>query len=157
MASATTTTTSTPALETLDFMPALSSSLSYQLLPVREHSLALRSQFVPLDTAEIRVYTEVGGAVMLCSRLVRLIAENWDPLSAKVFKDIRSDARLRSVGGLPESDLRERARDILEHLDHWLMSSREHELARHFEHIGGQRQEERIPLDEVVLAYLKIK
>lgn len=110
-----------------------------------------------LDTGETRVYIGVGGEVMLSSRLVRLIEEHWDPLSARVAADIRSDGRLRSVGALPESDLRERARDILEHLDHWLLSSREHELARHFEHIGAERYGERIPLDEVVLAYLKIK
>lgn len=94
---------------------------------------------------------------MLSSRLVRLIAESWDPLSAKVVRDIRADVRLRSVGGLPESDLRERARDIFERLDHWIVSSHEHELAHHFERIGTERHNERIPLDEVVLAYLTIK
>jgi hypothetical protein len=32
------------------------------------------------------------------------------------------------------------------------MVSHEHELARHFAHIGAERRGERIPLDEVVLA-----
>jgi hypothetical protein len=94
---------------------------------------------------------------MLSSRMVRLIEVHWDPLSTRVVQEIRSDPRLRCIGSLPESDLRERARDILQHLDHWLMASHEHELARHFEHIGTERHAEGIPLDEVVLAYLKIK
>ena len=94
---------------------------------------------------------------MLSSRLVRLIEVHWDPLTTRVVQDIRGDVRLRCVGSLPEGDLRERARDILQHLDHWLVESHEHELARHFEHIGAERHREEIPLDEVVLAYLKIK
>jgi hypothetical protein len=94
---------------------------------------------------------------MLSSKLVRLIEVHWDALSTRIVQEIRADVRLRSVGGLPESDLRERARDILQHLEHWLIASREHELERHFEGIGAERHAERIPLDEVVLAYLKIK
>jgi len=94
---------------------------------------------------------------MLSSKLVRLIEAHWDAMSTGIVQEIRADVRLRQVGGLPESDLRERAREILQHLDHWLLASREHELARHFERIGAARQAEKIPLDEVVLAYLKIK
>ncbi len=94
---------------------------------------------------------------MLSSRLVRLIEQHWDNLSARVITDIRGDPRLGRVGNLPESDLRERARDILEHLDHWLAASHEHELSHHFERIGATRREEELPLDEVVLAYFKIK
>jgi hypothetical protein len=94
---------------------------------------------------------------MLSSKLVRLIEDHWDPLTARIIAEIRNDARLPHVGALPESDLRERARDILERLGHWLTQSSEHELARHFENIGRQRHQEGMPAHEVVLAYLKIK
>jgi hypothetical protein len=94
---------------------------------------------------------------MLSSKLVRLIEDHWDLLTTGIVKEIRIDTRLLYVGGLPESELRERARDILERLGHWLTTAGDHELARHFEHLGAVRHEEGIPLDEVVLAYLKIK
>jgi hypothetical protein len=94
---------------------------------------------------------------MLSSKLVRLIEEHWDPLTTRIVKEFRTNARLRRLGDLPESELRERARDILEHLGHWLTLSGEHELAPHFERIGAMRHEEGIPLREVVLAYSVIK
>lgn len=94
---------------------------------------------------------------MLSSRLVRLIEEHWDLLTIGIVKDIGADTRLRYVAALPESELRERARDILERLGHWLTTAHEQEMARHFEHLGAVRHSEAIPLDEVVLAYLKIK
>jgi hypothetical protein len=94
---------------------------------------------------------------MLSSKLVRLIEVHWDPLTTRIIKEIRADTRLRHLGGLPEGELRDRARDILEHLGHWLTLSGQHELAHHFEHIGAVRHEEAIPLHEVVLAYSIIK
>lgn len=94
---------------------------------------------------------------MLSSKLVRLIEEHWDPLTARIIKDIRANPRLPCLGGLPESELRDRARDILEHLSHWLTLSGERELGPHFERIGAARRQDGIPLHEVVLAYSTIK
>ncbi len=94
---------------------------------------------------------------MLSSKLIRLIEDHWNPITASILEEIRRNPRLRHIGGLPESELRERARDILEHLGHWLTTSQEDELARHFEHIGGVRFAEGIPLAEVALAYSLVK
>jgi len=94
---------------------------------------------------------------MLSSKLVRLIEDHWDPLTTRIVKQFRADARLDHFGSLPESELRDRGRDILEHLGHWLTVSGEHELTRHFERIGVERHQEGVPLHEVVLAYSIIK
>ena len=94
---------------------------------------------------------------MLSSKLIQLIEDHWDPITTRILRDIRHDHRLPHAAGLPESELRERARDILEHLGHWLSPAKEEELARRFERIGRQRFEESIPLHEVVLAYLIVK
>jgi hypothetical protein len=94
---------------------------------------------------------------MLSSKLIQLIEDHWDPITTCILEEIRHNPRLRHVGGLPESDLRERARDILERLGHWLSSSREDEMARRFEAVGALRFSESIPLAEVVLAYLIVK
>ena len=94
---------------------------------------------------------------MLSSRLVRLVEEHWEPLTARILADIRNDTRLRRLAGLPEGELRDRARDVLQHLGHWLTVSGEHEVARRFEHLGHMRHDEGVPLDEVVLCCTIIK
>ena len=94
---------------------------------------------------------------MLSSKLVRLIESHWEPLTNAIVRQIRGDLRLDHVGRLPDSELRERGRDILERLGHWLTVSGEHELARHFGRVGATLLREDIPLAEVVLAYSIIK
>jgi hypothetical protein len=94
---------------------------------------------------------------MLSSKLIRLIEDHWDPITTRILSEIRLDPRLKHVASLPAGDLRERARDILEHLGHWLSVSKSEELARRFERVGGLRYEESIPLAEVVLSYMIIK
>ncbi len=88
---------------------------------------------------------------MLSSKLVRLIEEHAEPLTVQILRDIRNDTRLTHAAGLPEGELRDRAREVLQHLGHWLTTSGEEELARRFERLGHLRHEEGIPLDEVVL------
>jgi hypothetical protein len=94
---------------------------------------------------------------VLSSKLIRLIEDHWDPITTRILTEIRHDPRLKHVASLPAGDLRERARDILEHLGHWLSVSKSEELARRFERVGGLRYEESIPLAEVVLSYMIIK
>jgi hypothetical protein len=94
---------------------------------------------------------------MLSSKLIRLVEDHGDSISASIINEIRSDSRLPHVAGLPEAELRDRAREILRHLDRWLTAPRQEELAARFETIGRTRCEEGIPLHEVVLSYLIIK
>ena len=82
---------------------------------------------------------------MLSSKLVRLTEDHWDPLTTRIVKQFRADARLDHFGSLPESELRDRGRDILEDLGHWLTVSGEHELTRHFERIGAERLRKACP------------
>ncbi len=94
---------------------------------------------------------------MLSSKLIQLIEDHWERITARVLGKIRKDPRLVHVGQLPESDLRERAQEILKNLGHWLAASQEEELARHCERLGRLRFVEDIPLHEAVLARLLIK
>jgi hypothetical protein len=94
---------------------------------------------------------------MLSSRLIQLIEGHWDPLSTQIVTQIRRDPRLTTIALLPESDLHDRARDILEHLGHWLSLSKLDELASKFEHVARSRHAEAIPLHELVLSYLIVK
>ena len=94
---------------------------------------------------------------MLSSKLIRLIEDHWDPIATRILSEIHHDSRLRRVSALPASELRDRARDILEHLGHWLSVAHSDELARRFESVGRHRCEDGIPLHEVALSYLIVK
>jgi len=94
---------------------------------------------------------------MLSSRLVQSIEDHWETISAGIVRAVRHDPRLPHVGALSDGELRERSRDILSRLGHWLMVSKEEEVATHFERIGKQRYEAGIPLCEVALAYQIVK
>lgn len=94
---------------------------------------------------------------MLSSKLIQLIEDHWEQITTRVLREIRKDARLVHVGKLPESELRQRAQEILKNLGHWLAVSKEEELAKHYEHLGRLRFEESIPLHEAVLARFIIK
>jgi len=60
---------------------------------------------------------------MLSSKLIRLIEDHWDPIANRILAEICHDPRLKHMASLPAGDLRERARDILQRLGHWLSVS----------------------------------
>jgi len=94
---------------------------------------------------------------MLSSKLIQLIEDHSEQITARVLGKIRKDPRLAHVVRLPETDLRQRAQEILKNLGHWLAASQEEELARHCERLGRLRFTEDIPLHEAVLARFLIK
>lgn len=90
-------------------------------------------------------------------KLIQLIESHWDPLTDRIIKKIRLDPRLQHIGSLPESDLRDKSRDIVKHLGEWLSSPDDGRVAERFERIGAHRFAERVPLAEVVLSYIIVK
>jgi hypothetical protein len=94
---------------------------------------------------------------MLSVKLVQLVEDHWELISARILRKIQSDPRLAHVGKLPESELRQRAQEILNNIGDWLGSSQDESFVRHCEALGRQRLEEGIPLHEVVLARFFIK
>ncbi len=86
---------------------------------------------------------------MLSSRLLHLISDHCDEIAARVLRRLGRDSKLLELGRLPESELRERTREILRNLGNWMVS-REEDLANRYERLGRQRFEEGIPLHEVV-------
>ncbi len=94
---------------------------------------------------------------MLSSKLIQLIEDHWDPITTCILREIHRDPRLKHASSLPASDLRERAREILEHLGQWLSEAHPREIEERCERIGRLRFEEEIPLREAVLAQLIIK
>jgi hypothetical protein len=93
---------------------------------------------------------------MLSSNLIRMVSDHWDAIAERALVRIRRDSKLLELGTLPERELRERTRDILQNLDNWLLSQ-DRDLAQRYERLGRQRCEEGIPLHEVVYALQLIK
>jgi hypothetical protein len=93
---------------------------------------------------------------MLAANLIRLISDHWEEIAERVLRHVRRDSKLLEFGKLPERELRERAREILQNLGNWMVS-REEDLAQRYERLGWQRCEEGIPLHEVVYALQLLK
>jgi hypothetical protein len=93
---------------------------------------------------------------MLSARLNRLVSDHWEEIAERVLRRVRRDSKLLELGQLPEPELRERAREILQNLGNWLVS-REEDLANRYERLGRQRCEEGTPLHEVVYALQLVK
>jgi hypothetical protein len=94
---------------------------------------------------------------MLSVKLVQLVESHWEQISARILHKIRNDPRLTHINKLSESELRERAREVLNHIGDWLGAKLDEPLALRCEALGRQRLAEGIPLHEVVLARLIIK
>lgn len=94
---------------------------------------------------------------MLSHKLVQSIEEHWETISEGIVQAVRQDPRLAHVSRLSDAELRQRSEDILKRLGHWLVVSKEDEVAAHFERIGRERYEGSIPLCEVALTYQIVK
>ena len=93
---------------------------------------------------------------MLSANLIRMISDHWEDIAERVLQRVRRDSKLLEFGKLPEPELRERAREILQNLGNWMVS-REEDLGQRYEQLGRQRCEEGIPLHEVVYALHLLK
>ena len=57
---------------------------------------------------------------MLSGKLIHLIESHEEEIAASILRSIHRDPDLAHLGNLPEPELRERGRDILKNLGHWL-------------------------------------
>lgn len=94
---------------------------------------------------------------MLSVKLVQLVETHWEQISGRILHKIQNDPRLTHVSRLSESELRTRAREILQNIGDWLGASLDEPLAGRCEALGRQRFAEGVPLHEVVLARFIIK
>ncbi len=93
---------------------------------------------------------------MLSYRLIRMVSDHWSEIADRVLRQVQRDSKLLELGRLSEASLRERARDILQNLDHWMVA-KEEELAERYEKLGAQRYEDGIPLHEMVYVLQLLK
>ena len=94
---------------------------------------------------------------MLSGRLISLIERHEEEITAGFVRSVHHHPELPHLARLDEIELRERYRDILENLGHWLSHGNSAKLAAAYEAIGRQRFAAGIPLDECVCALCLVK
>jgi hypothetical protein len=80
-----------------------------------------------------------------------MISDHSDEIANRVLRQICRDSKLHEIAKLPENELLERTKQMLQHIDRWLVS-KEDDLRHKYERLGRQRYEDGIPLHEVVRA-----
>ena len=93
---------------------------------------------------------------MLSARLIHLIETHHKELADRVLREIWRRQDLPHILRLPEAELRERNRLLLEHLGEWLLGNEE-KMRRLQESVGTKRFEQSVPLHESVHALCLIK
>jgi hypothetical protein len=94
---------------------------------------------------------------MLPPKLIHLIENQWDEIVTRGIRAMLRDPEVIHFRSLPEAELREWGRNILENLGHWLAASKDDEVARRYEAVGRLRFEEHVPLHESVRALCLLK
>ncbi len=84
---------------------------------------------------------------------VQIIEDHAELIAGRVLRRIRQDRDLGTMARLPESELKDRALDVLRNLGHWLSVTSSDEMAKRFETLGRSRFGENIPLHEVVRCF----
>ena len=94
---------------------------------------------------------------MLSAKLIHLIEEHEEKITARTIRVIRRDPGLSHLAALPEAEMRERGREILQKLGHWLAFGNEAIIEREYEGIGRDRFRESVPIHEAIQGLCLIK
>lgn len=94
---------------------------------------------------------------MLSARLVKLIEEHAEQLTAGLVNDIRSNPRTHAYHKLSHQELHRRAYDVYRHLGEWLGHKADDRIEASYRNLGEERHAEDVPLHQVVYALILIK
>lgn len=94
---------------------------------------------------------------MLSARLIQRIENNWEAIAANVIGQVRRDQEVSHYQSLSESEIRERAHDLVVNLSYWLLSNNSAEIGSRYEALGRRRYREGVPLHEVVYKLAMIR
>jgi len=94
---------------------------------------------------------------MLANRLLVSIETDWEKIATDVIKQLRRDQAAGFYRNLPEDEIRERARELIKNLSHWLDAQNDAALKARYEELGRRRFQQGVPLDEVQHKILLIK
>ncbi len=91
---------------------------------------------------------------MLVGRLVALIEDHAEDLTAQIVTRLREDPRVAEYRRFDDEELGARARSVYAHLGDWLEMTSDAAVEREYHDLGAKRRREGIPLSHVVMALL---
>ena len=91
---------------------------------------------------------------MLIARLVALIEDHADELTARLVRRLLEDQRTTEYRRFDEAELGKRAHDVYAHLGQWVEKTSEGRVEEEHFGVGETRHSEGIPLAQVVSALL---
>jgi hypothetical protein len=94
---------------------------------------------------------------MLSHKLVHLIQYHSENLSTSLLRRTQMSARAASYRDGSAVELKERVREIYQHLGAWLLDKDETDIDRRYIDIGARRVEQKVPLSELVWAIVLTK
>ncbi len=94
---------------------------------------------------------------MFVGRLVDLIEDHADELTARLVRTVREDPRTSGYRQFDDDELGARAREVDSHLGRWLGKTSESAVETEYFGLGKIRRAEGIPLSEVIMALLLVR
>ena len=91
---------------------------------------------------------------MMIGKLVALIEDHADELTARMVRLVREDPRTEGYHRFGDEELGERARLVYSNLGQWLSETSESHVEEEYYRIGKLRHSEGVPLSQVVMALL---
>jgi hypothetical protein len=95
--------------------------------------------------------------MMLAYKLVRLIENNSDALSASLLAKVQTSELARSYRHVPPEDLKERVYEIYRHLGEWLLGKGTFDIEQRYEEIGTRRVHQGVPISELIWVIILTK
>lgn len=95
--------------------------------------------------------------MMLAYKLVRLIENNSEALSASLLAKVQSSELSRSYRNVPPEDLKERVYEIYRHLGEWLLGKGSFDIEQRYEEIGTRRVHQGVPISELIWVIILTK
>ena len=91
---------------------------------------------------------------MMIGKLVALIEDHADELTARMVRLVRESPETEEYNRFDDKELGERARLVYSNLGQWLSETSESHVEEEYFRIGKLRQNEGVPLSQVVMALL---
>jgi hypothetical protein len=85
---------------------------------------------------------------MIALKLVRLIENHSDELTETLIVKLETSARTADLRKVPEEELRGRIREILQHLNEWLLTKTGRDIENHYREIGERRAAQGVALSD---------
>lgn len=94
---------------------------------------------------------------MIPKNLVQQIESHAEQLTQDVMESVRRDPRTANYAELPEGEMRQAVRSVLENLGEWLSSRRAGAIENHYRKVGSRRRHSGILVSEMFAAFGLVK